>query len=55
MELALRIVPTVANANRTRWIAKSDAFTVFAKMLDNGNPPEDWHALMAASADLTPG
>lgn len=32
--------------------AKSDAYAVFAKMLDSGNPPEDWEALTAASADL---
>lgn len=34
--------------------AKSDAYAVFAKMLDSGNPPEDWDALIAASSDLTP-
>ena len=34
--------------------AKSDAYEVFAKMLDSGNPPEDWAALMAASANLKP-
>lgn len=33
--------------------AKSDAYAVFAKMLDSGNPPEDWAALVAASAELT--
>jgi len=32
--------------------AKSDAYAVFAKMLDSGNPPEDWAALIAASAEL---
>jgi len=34
--------------------AKSDAYAVFAKMLDSGNPPEDWNALISASADLKP-
>jgi toxin YhaV len=28
--------------------SKSDAYAVFAKMLDTGNPPEDWEALMHA-------
>ena len=28
--------------------SKSDAYAVFAKMLDTGNPPEDWAALMQA-------
>lgn len=28
--------------------SKSDAYAVFAKMLDTGNPPEDWEALMQA-------
>lgn len=32
--------------------AKSDAYAVFAAMLDKGNPPEDWDALLAASAAL---
>lgn len=32
--------------------AKSDAYAVFAKMLDSGNPPEGWAALIAASSDL---
>lgn len=32
--------------------AKSDAYAVFAKMLDSGNPPEDWAELMSASSDL---
>lgn len=35
--------------------AKSDAYAVFAKMLDSGNPPEDWAALIAASAEVTLG
>lgn len=35
--------------------SKSDAYAVFAKMLDSGNPPEDWEALMAASQLLTAG
>jgi toxin YhaV len=32
--------------------SKSDAYAVFARMLDSGNPPENWEALIAASADL---
>jgi toxin YhaV len=31
--------------------AKSDAYAVFRKMLDGGNPPDDWAALMAAGSD----
>jgi toxin YhaV len=31
--------------------AKSDAYTVFRKMLDGGNPPDDWAALTAAASD----
>ena len=32
--------------------AKSDAYAVFRKMLDKGNPPDDWATLLAsASAD----
>lgn len=34
--------------------AKSDAYAVFAKMLDSGNPPEVWDALMAESSNLLP-
>ncbi|MBB6193152.1 toxin YhaV [Sphingobium wenxiniae] len=33
--------------------AKTDAYAVFASMLDKGNPPEDWTELMAASQELT--
>ena len=29
--------------------SKSDPYTVFQKMLDRGNPPNDWSALLAAS------
>nr|WP_317983347.1 type II toxin-antitoxin system YhaV family toxin [Sandaracinobacteroides saxicola] len=29
--------------------AKSDAYAVFRKMLDSGNPPDDWTALIAAA------
>lgn len=29
--------------------AKSDAYAVFRKMLDKGNPPDDWAALVSAS------
>lgn len=34
--------------------SKSDPYVVFAKMLERGNPPDDWSALLAASkADWT--
>jgi toxin YhaV len=33
--------------------AKSDAYAVFKAMLDRGNPPEDWAALMANSAAIS--
>ncbi len=33
--------------------SKSDAYAVFRAMLDQGNPPEDWAALMRASGGLT--
>lgn len=31
--------------------AKSDAYAVFRKMLDKGNPPDDWSTLLAAASD----
>lgn len=33
--------------------AKNDAYSVFRAMLDKGNPPEDWDALLKASETLT--
>ena len=33
--------------------SKSDAYAVFRAMLDKGNPPEDWDALMDASKALS--
>jgi toxin YhaV len=30
--------------------AKSDAYAVFRRMLDSGNPPDDWAALMAEAS-----
>jgi toxin YhaV len=30
---------------------KSDAYAVFRKMLDKGNPPDSWEALMAAATE----
>jgi toxin YhaV len=30
--------------------AKSDVYAVFRKMLDGGNPPDDWAALIAAAS-----
>lgn len=32
--------------------SKSDAYAVFRKMLDKGNPPDDWAALLAAASEL---
>lgn len=29
--------------------SKTDAYQVFARMLQNGNPPDDWDALLAAT------
>jgi toxin YhaV len=34
--------------------SKSDAYAVFKAMLDRGNPPEDWAALIAASSAIDP-
>lgn len=34
--------------------AKTDAYAVFAGMLDKGNPPEDWAQLIEASQELAP-
>ncbi|MEW5997924.1 MAG: toxin [Proteobacteria bacterium SG_bin5] len=31
--------------------SKSDAYAVFRKMLDKGNPPDDWAALLAAASE----
>ena len=31
--------------------AKSDAYAVFRKMLDKGNPPDSWEALLTAASD----
>ena len=33
--------------------AKNDTYAVFRAMLDKGNPPEDWEALLKASRTLT--
>jgi toxin YhaV len=30
--------------------SRSDAYAVFRKMLDKGNPPDDWAALLAAAS-----
>jgi toxin YhaV len=32
--------------------SKSDAYAVFKAMLDRGNPPEDWAALIAVSSSI---
>lgn len=34
--------------------AKTDAYAVFAGMLDKGTPPENWAQLVAASQELAP-
>lgn len=34
--------------------AKSDAYAIFRKMLDKGNPPDSWEALLEAASDATP-
>lgn len=31
--------------------SKSDAYAVFRKMLDKGNPPDDWAALLASASE----
>ena len=33
--------------------AKSDAYAVFRKMLDKGNPPDSWDALLTAARDAS--
>ena len=33
--------------------AKTDAYAVFRSMLDKGDPPESWDALLSASRDLS--
>ena len=43
-----------ANTLRT-YGSKSDAYAVFKSMLDMGNPPEDWSALIAQSGELESG
>lgn len=43
-----------ANTLRT-YGSKSDAYTVFKAMLERGNPPEDWDALMAQSMKVGDG
>lgn len=30
--------------------SKTDAYAVFRKMLNNGNPPDDWNALLGAAS-----
>jgi toxin YhaV len=45
------IVYVWVNDENTLWAygARSDAYAVFAAMLDRGNPPDDWTALLAAA------
>ena len=33
--------------------SKTDAYAVFKGMLDHGNPPEDWDALLKGSAAIS--
>lgn len=33
--------------------AKSDAYTVFRKMLDKGNPPDSWEMLLKAASEAS--
>jgi len=39
---------------RRAYGAKTDAYAVFRKMLDRGNPPDDWTALMEAASAMPP-
>jgi toxin YhaV len=32
--------------------SRSDAYAVFAAMLKNGNPPDDWQSLLATCNDV---
>jgi len=34
--------------------SRSDAYTVFAGMLEDGNPPDDWAALLKAAGEAGP-
>lgn len=43
-----------ANTLRT-YGSKNDAYAVFKAMLEKGNPPEDWEALITASAAVESG
>jgi len=38
-------------STRRAYDSKTDAYAVFKKMLDAGNPPDDWAALMAACGE----
>lgn len=33
--------------------SRTDAYAVFAKMLDSGNPPDDWNELLAAASKMS--
>jgi len=45
------IVYAWVNDDRTKraYDSKTDAYKVFVKMLDNGNPPDDWETLLKAA------
>jgi toxin YhaV len=34
--------------------SRTDVYAVFARMLDNGNPPDDWNALLKAAREAIP-
>lgn len=49
------ILAWVNDANSLRaYGSKTDAYLVFSKMLDSGNPPDDWDELLAASIPSPP-
>ena len=35
--------------SKRAYLSKTDAYKVFEKMLDNGNPPDDWDSLLLAA------
>ena len=39
------------DTNKRAYESKNDPYTVFAKMLKSGNPPDDWDALLNAAKD----
>lgn len=41
------------DSTKRAYDSKSDAYAMFAKMLDSGNPPDDFDALLASANALT--